>query len=321
MKRIRVAILRGGPGHEHEVSLASGKNILENLSDKYIPTDIFVAKDGSWYLDGVVVTPSKLFKHIDVVVNVMHGEHGEDGKIQRVMDHFGVKYTGSKSLASALGRNKLLSKNVFIKNNLKTPVHKVIKKGEDLEGIEHVIFRTFPMPAIIKPSNGSLSMGVSLVRTLKEIMPGIMKALEHSDTVIVEEFINGKEATCGVIENFRGESVYPLMPAQIVKSIVKDFLDHESKKSKILKQICPGNFDEKEKRVIQEMAKNAHKALGLRHYSKMDFIVSPKRGVYLLEANTLPGLTKKSLFSQSLEAVGFNMPSFLDHVITLALES
>ena len=153
MQRIKVAVLRGGPGVEHDVSLATGKNILENLSDKYIPTDIIVAKDGLWYLDGVKISPARLFKNIDVVFNAMHGEYGEDGEVQQLMDHFGVKYTGSRALASALGMNKVLSKDIFRKANLKTPLHKIIKKDDNLESIASALFKTFPMPAIIKPSN------------------------------------------------------------------------------------------------------------------------------------------------------------------------
>src|ERR1035437_2597248 len=134
MQRIKVAVLRGGPGLEHDISLKTAKNILANLSDKYIPTDIFIAKDGLWYLDGVVISPAKLFKNIDVVFNAMHGEYGGDGKVQQLMDNFGVKYTGSKALASALGINKVLAKDIFTKANLKTPVYKIIRKSDNLEG-------------------------------------------------------------------------------------------------------------------------------------------------------------------------------------------
>jgi len=320
MQKIRVAILRGGPGVEHEVSLKTGKNILENLSHKYIPTDVFVAKDKTWYLDGVIITPEKLFKNADVVFNAMHGEYGEDGKVQQILNHFGVKYTGSKALASALGMNKVLAKDIFIKAGLKTPVYKVIKKGEKLEGLDHTIFKTFPMPAIVKPGGSGSSMGVSLIKVLKDILPAIENALKYSDTVIVEEFIKGKEATCGVIENFRGQSIYPLLPVEIIGPDGFEFFNYDAKYSGISSEVCPGNFYKKEKEMIQNMAAKAHEALGLRHYSRSDFIVSPKRGVYILEVNTLPGLTKESLLPKSLEASGCSLSQFLDHIITLALE-
>jgi len=320
MQRIKVAVLRGGPGAEHEVSLKTGKNVLENLSDKYIPMDVFIAKDKTWYLDGISISPEKLFRRIDIVFNAMHGEYGEDGKVQQLMDHFGVKYTGSKALASALGMNKVLAKDIFVKANLKTPIYKIIKKGYNLTGLDQTIFKTFPMPAIVKPGGSGSSIGVSLVKVLKDILPAIEKALKHSDVVIVEEFIKGKEVTCGVVENFRGEPFYSLLPIEIIEPKEFEFFGYEAKYSGCSCEVCPGNFSEEEKKLIQHMAIEAHRVLGLRHYSRSDFIVSDKRGVYILEVNTLPGLTKESLLPKSLEAVGCSLPYFLDHVITLALE-
>ena len=320
MQRIKVAVLRGGPGVESEVSMKSGKNVLENLSDKYIPIDVFVSKDKTWFVDGVEITPEKIFRNSDVVFNALHGEYGEDGKVQQLMDQFGVKYTGSKALASALGMNKVLSKEIFEKNGLKTPLHKVIKKGDKLEGLDHTIFKTFPMPAIVKPGGSGSSIGVSIVKVLKDILPAIENALKYSNTVIVEEFISGKEATCGVIEKFRKEAVYSLLPVEIIKPKESGFFGYDEKYSGTSSEICPGNFSGKEKNMIQRMAAEAHKILGLRHYSRSDFIVNPKRGVYILEVNTLPGLTKESLFPKSLDAIGLPMSHFLDHIITLALK-
>ncbi len=320
MQRIKVAVLRGGPGVEHDVSLKTGKNVLENLSDKYVPTDVFIAKDKSWYVDGVSITPAKLFRNTDVVFNAMHGGYGEDGKVQQLMDQFGVKYTGSKALASALGMNKVLAKEIFIKAGLKTPIYKVIKKGDNLEDIDKTIFKTFPIPAIVKPGGSGSSMGVSLVKILKDIKPAIENALKYSNVVIVEEFIKGREATCGVVEKFRKEAIYPLLPLEITKPEKFEFFSYEAKYSGCSSQVCPGNFSEKEKKTIQDTAVEAHRVLGLRHYSRSDFIVSEKRGVYILEVNTLPGLSKESLLPKSLEAIGLSLSNFLDHVITLALE-
>ena len=176
------------------------------------------------------------------------------------------------------------------------------------------------MPAIVKPGGSGSSMGVSLVKVLKEILPAIENALKYSDVVIVEEFIKGKEATCGVVEKFRMEQIYPLLPIEITTPKEFEFFGYEAKYSGCSSEVCPGNFSEKEKKMIQTMAVDAHRVLGLRHYSRSDFIVNSKRGVYILEVNTLPGLTKESLFPKSLEAVGCSLSYFLDHVIRLALE-
>ncbi|MDD4803876.1 MAG: D-alanine--D-alanine ligase [Candidatus Pacebacteria bacterium] len=319
MQRIKVAVLRGGPSRESEISFKTGKNVLDNLSDKYIPTDVFISKDGGWYVDGIPVSPQKLFQNIDVVFNALHGEYGEDGKVQQLMNQFGVKYTGSKALASALGMNKAMAKDFFKKAGLKTPVYVLVKKEDNLEEKAKEIFRTFPIPAIVKPNGSGSSLGVTIVKTMKDILPAIEEALKHSEYAIVEEFIEGKEATCGVIEDFREKSIYPLLPIEIVKPREIGVWGFTEKYSGCSEEKCPGSFSDKEKEMIQNMTVEAHRVLGLKHYSRSDFIISPKRGVYILEVNSLPGLTKESLLPKSLEAVGCSFSYFLDHIITLAL--
>ncbi|MFA5763966.1 MAG: D-alanine--D-alanine ligase [archaeon] len=319
MQRIKVAVLRGGPGTESEVSFKTGKNVIDNLPDKYVPVDVFISRSGEWHLDGVAISPAKLFSHIDVVFNALHGEYGEDGEIQKLLDQFKVKYTGSTALASALGMNKAMAKKIFVNNGLKTPVFAVVKKKDDINFLANDIFKTFPMPAIVKPNGSGSSVGVSIVRMIKDIVPALKEAFKHSEIAIVEEFISGKEATCGVIEKFKGQDIYSLLPIEITKPKEYEFFNYDAKYSGKSKEICPGNFSKEESKTMQEMAKLAHKVLGLRHYSRSDFIVHPKRGVYILEANTLPGLTKESLLPVSLEALGVSMSQFLDHVLTLAL--
>ncbi len=320
MKRKKVAVLRGGPSSEYEVSLKSGKSVVNNLPDKYIPIDVFIDKEGKYHIDGVEITPSKLFQDVDVIFNALHGEYGEDGKLQQLFDIFGVKYTGSGALGSALSMNKVMAKNVFKKNGIKTPIFVTVKKDEDVEKAAIKIFKTFPIPAIIKPHRSGSSIGVSKAGNLKELEYAIHEALKYSDTALIEECIVGKEATCGVIENFKGKDIYSLLPIEIRKPAEHDFFDYDSKYSGESQEICPGNFSKEESEQIQELAVKAHEALGLSHYSRSDFIVTPRRGIYILEVNTLPGLTKESLLPKSLEAVGVTLPQFLDHIITLALE-
>lgn len=319
MKRIRVAVLRGGPSREADISFKTGKNVLDNLPEKYIPTDVFISKDGGWHIDGVPVSPQKLFENVDVVFNALHGEYGEDGKVQQLMNQFGVKYTGSKALASALGMNKAMAKDFFKKTGLKTPVYVLVKRGDNLAEKAKEIFRTFPIPAIVKPNGSGSSLGVTIVKTVNDILPAIEEALRHSEYAIVEEFIEGKEATCGVVENFREKTIYPLLPIEIVKPREIGVWGFTEKYSGCAEEKCPGSFSEKEKEMIQNMAMEAHRVLGLRHYSRSDFIVSPRRGVYILEINSLPGLTKESLLPKELEAVGCSFSYFLDHIITLVL--
>ena len=113
MQKIRVGIVRGGPSSEYYVSLKTGQTVLRHLPEKYIPVDILIDKTGLWHKDGWQTTPEDIFRNVDVIFNALHGEYGEDGKIQQLMDQFGVSYTGSQALASAIGMNKLQSKNIF----------------------------------------------------------------------------------------------------------------------------------------------------------------------------------------------------------------
>ena len=320
MMKNRVAILRGGPSSEYEVSLKTGKSVMDNLVDRYEVLDIFIDKEGTWHYQGAPITPEKLFKKIDVVFNALHGSYGEDGTVQKILDRFNIPYTGSTALASAVGMNKVLSKKIYKNNNLKTPIHTTISK-ENNSSVEILkLFKTFPMPAVVKPVSGGSSVGTAIAKTLSDLEQAVTEALKYSDTALIEEFISGKEATCGVIDNFRNEAVYSLIPVEIRKPAESDFFDYNAKYGGKSQEICPGNFTAVEKQMIQKIAIDAHKALGLRHYSRSDFIINPKRGIYILETNTLPGLTGESLLPKSLQAVGCSLPDFLDHLIKLALE-
>jgi len=316
MLRKKIAILRGGPSAEYEVSLKTGETILNNLSeDKYDLFDVCITREGDWYFRGIKTKPSEVLKQIDVVVNAMHGQYGEDGKIQRILETFGVPYTGSQSIPSAFAMNKVLAKQEFKKAGIKVPIDLVLEK--DKYNVWE-IFTSFPMPAIVKPVSAGSSLGMSLVRNASELEKAIQLAFEISDKVLIEEYISGREATCGVIDNFRGESVYTLLPIEIRPKSKNSFFDYEAKYSGQSEEICPGNFSNEEKRQLQELAKQAHQSLGLRHYSRSDFILSPRRGIYLLETNSLPGLTANSLLPKSLNAIGCSLPEFLEHLITLA---
>ena len=136
---------------------------------------------------------------------------------------------------------------------------------------------------------------------------------------MIEEYVGGREATCGVIEHFRGKDFYALPPVEIIPSFTQDFFSYDAKYGGSSKEICPSSFSHEIKREIEEAAARIHEILGLSHYSRSDFIIHPKRGVYFLEVNTLPGLTKESLFPKSLSAIGSTMSEFVDHIIGIAI--
>ena len=316
---MRIGVLRGGPSSEYEVSLKTGGNVLKSLPEKYQPIDIFIDKAGVWHIQGIPHKPYEAFKKVDAVVNALHGEYGEDGKVQKILDTFSIPYTGSKTLPSAIGMNKALAKNIFKSHGIKTPFYKVESKSDDADEIALRLFNTFPMPAVVKPIASGSSVGVSIAHTFQGLTEALSKAFQYSDKVLVEEYIKGREATCGVVDKFRGKDFYSLLPIEIIKPEKSDFFDYEAKYCGGSQEIGSGNFSQSEKEAIQNLAIAAHKVLGLRHYSRSDFIISPRRGIYILEVNTLPGLTAESLLPKSLNAVGCSLPDFLDHLITLAL--
>ncbi|OHA27388.1 MAG: hypothetical protein A3C06_04145 [Candidatus Taylorbacteria bacterium RIFCSPHIGHO2_02_FULL_46_13] len=318
-----VGILRGGPSSEHEVSLQTGENVLKNLHPaKYTPRDILIDKEGVWHINGASRKPGQALKGVDVAFNALHGEYGEDGRVQHILEHFSVPYTGSKLFSSILAMNKILTKQRVLEEGMKTPMYAVVRvEGRNREEAILSAFRSVPLPAIIKPVNLGSSVGMTIARDFVSFESGIRKALAVASVALVEEFIKGKEASCGVIEGFRGKDIYSLLPIEIRPPSDKDFFDYEAKYSGKSQEICPGNFSPEEMTELQRLAVLAHRALGLRHYSRSDFIVTPKRGIYFLEANNAAavGLTPESLMPKALRAVGSDLPEFLDHVITLAL--
>jgi D-alanine-D-alanine ligase len=301
----------------------SGDTILKNIPEKYHPVDILISKEGVWHRGGMEMDPRRALSGIDVVIIAMHGEYGEDGKVQQILDRIGVPYAGSGALASAVGMNKHIAKQHFTKAGLKTPHAKLLSPLSDdaeLQALARELFKSFPIPAVIKPAGAGSSVGVTIARTLAELEAGLEKAFGVGGSVLVEEFIPGVEATCGVIENFRGKDIYALFPIEIVPAAEQGFFDYEAKYAGKSQEICPGRFSHADKMEIERMAIEAHKALGLRHYSRSDFIINPKRGIYILESNTLPGMTSESLFPKAIRAVGSTLPEFIDHLISLALE-
>lgn len=316
---MRVGVLRGGPSSEYDVSLKTGAAVLKNLPRHYRGIDILVDKEGNWHANGLPVHPHNISRKVDVIFNAMHGYYGEDGKVQRVFEQFSIPYTGSDSFSSALGMNKLLSKKSFARSKLKMPAHVAIRFSNEWKGKVSGVFRSVPRPWVVKPAVGGSSVGVYIARTFDQLVRFIEKGFEYDSSIIIEEYVQGREATCGVIDNFRREINYALPPIEIIPPQKNPFFDYEAKYSGKTREICPSNFPAEVKREIMRMAIDAHKAIGARHYSRSDFIVSP-RGIYILEINTLPGLTEESLLPKACSAVGCSFPQILDHIISLALE-
>jgi len=330
---IRVGVVRGGPSSEYDISLKTGGSVLsylrgDKLNSIYKTVDILIDKDGVWYKNGIPTTIEKIFHSVDVIFNALHGEYGEDGKIQQVFDQWQIPYTGSGAFASAIGFNKALSKERFKSLGIKSPEHILFPAyQEDIDGPLHkyaknkarsVVGRISP-PWIVKPLTGGSSVGMFLCKDFSQLVEAFQKIIKIKSSILVEEFIEGKEATVGVVNNLRGKKIYTLPPIEIRIPKTSKFFDYDAKYSGETQEICPGNFTFKEKEELQRMASLIHTGLNLDHYSRSDFIIHPKKGIYALEVNTLPGLTDQSLVPKGLNAVGIEYHEFIDHLIKLAM--
>ncbi|MDB5264659.1 MAG: D-alanine--D-alanine ligase [Parcubacteria group bacterium] len=320
MRGTVVGVLRGGPSREHEVSLASGHAILSNLPDgRYTTRDIYIDKEGAWHERGRKIEPSAILRSVDVVVVGLHGEYGEDGEVQKLLERHGVPFTGSDSFGSYLAMHKVLAKEKAREAGLLTPRYYLVEPGMDADIAAREIIRTFPQPVVVKPIRWGSSVGISIVGGYLPVYQAISNLIEEgAGGVLVEELIRGTEATAGVVEHMRDEAIYMLPPIEIVPPEHAEFFSYDVKYSGATKEICPGRFPKNVSESLMEAAKTMHQHLGLRHYSRSDFIISPK-GVYYLETNTLPGLTRESLLPKSLAAVGVSFPEFLSHLIDLAI--
>lgn len=322
MKKMNIAVLMGGMSSEHEISLISGQNVLDCLNkEKYNIVPIIISKRGEWSVLDRRATMDKALEGIDVVFNALHGEYGEDGKIQGLLDCFGIKYTGSGVLASALGMDKIKSKELFEKHGFLVPKYTVLKRGE-------VFNKKFKGKLVVKPSSLGSSVGISIVEKREDLKKATDKAFEHCDTVIIEEYIKGREMTCGIIDPapeqvrcgasaVKKQEILALPVTEIIPPPGR-FFDYEVKYDGSTQEITPARIDKKLTKKIQDLAIKAHQALGCKGYSRVDFIVKNKKTPYILEVNTLPGLTKESLLPKAAKAAGIEFPQLLDIIINNA---
>lgn len=303
MKKLNVAVLMGGMSSEHEVSLISGKNVLEHLNkNKYNSISVIISKKGEWLVNNKRKTIDESLKDVNVVFNALHGEYGEDGCIQGLLDCFGVKYTGSGVLASAIGMDKIKSYEIFKLHGLNVPKETTFKKGEKV---------------IVKPSCLGSSVGISIVDNQEDLEKAIKKEKERCDVVIIEEYIDGKELTCGILENAKGQKYLALPVTEIIPPDGR-FFDYEVKYDGSTQEITPARISKKLTKEIQEQSIKAHKALGCSGYSRADFIVKDNK-IYILEVNTLPGLTSESLLPKAAKQANIKFSELLDIIIKNAL--
>jgi D-alanine-D-alanine ligase len=326
MYKPRIGVLRGGPSSEYEVSLKTGRTVLQYLpAEQYVPIDIFISRGGEWHMRGLPVAPERALTQCDAVFNALHGKYGEDGVLQRYMDMQNVRYTGSGTLGSGLAMNKLLAKRHLREHvdhkgtvvDVRFAAELVLREGECTEYEIREVFLKLSPPLVVKPVNGGSSVGTAIVRSQDELFYAVLFAFEESDAVLVEQFVRGREVTVAVVEGFRGEELYAAPPVEI-RPTKSDWFDYDEKYKGHAQEVCPAPLPADTTRTLLDAARHVHRSLGLRDYSRSDFILA-RDGVYFLEVNTLPGLTEHSLLPKALDTVGAKLPHFLSHVTDRAL--
>jgi D-alanine-D-alanine ligase len=254
-------------------------------------------------------------RELDVALIIMHGRGGEDGAMQGLLDLLEIPYQGSGVLASALAMDKELSKALYQMAGLRVPT--ALAFGREKAPSPQEIEASLGLPVVIKPTTEGSSIGVTLARTLKEVEEGLAAAFAYDSQVLVEEFIKGAEVTGAVLGN-RDLQALPLV--EIIPSENYIFFDYEAKyQPGASSEICPARLDPEMTEKAQRCALKAHSALGCRGYSRTDMMVRDGQ-VYVLETNTIPGMTATSLFPQAAKAAGLEFPALLDKLIELALE-
>lgn len=319
MRTTRVAVLRGGPSEEYDVSMKTGRAVIDALGRlRYPVKDVTISRQGEWLENGRARAPQQVLEAVDVVFLALHGSYGEDGQVQRVLERLRVPFTGSRGFASAFAFNKDLTKKQLKQYGVRMPEHmKLTREGvSDPYRTAQSILALFGPHYVIKPAASGSSIGTQIIRNSAQLAVAITHALTEYDAVMVEELIEGKEATVGVIEGFRGTKLYQLPPVEIVPPRDR-FFDYEAKYTGITEEICPGRFSRAEKQLLQDLASLVHDRLGLSQYSRSDFIVKDGQP-YFLEVNTLPGLTDESLMPKAVAAVGARYEDLVDHLVTTA---
>jgi D-alanine-D-alanine ligase len=308
MKKLTLALLSGGISSERDVSIASGNQVYEALDrEKYI----VMRYDPKTDLTQLVADASK----IDVALIILHGPYGEDGTVQGLLDLLGIPYQGSGVLGSAIGMNKLVSKQLYEKAGLPVAPYTIFKRGDAID--YDTCIERLGLPLVIKPVTSGSSIGLSIIKSADSLQDAFNKAFDQDNEVMVEAFIEGIELTGGVIGN---EKLDALPIIEIIPGEGYDFFDYDAKYTPgATQEICPARIDDAMTEKAKSYAKMAHRALFCSGYSRTDMILKDQE-IYVLETNTIPGMTPTSLFPQAAGTVGITFSQMLDRLIELSLE-
>lgn len=308
MKKLTIALLSGGISSEREVSLCGGDQVYDALDkEKYVLTKYDPKTD----LDRLMADASK----IDLALIILHGPFGEDGTIQGFLDLLDIPYQGSGVLGSSVAMDKLVSKRLYEQSGIPVSPYIAIRRGDIINPEKYV--NQLGLPLVIKPVSGGSSIGMTLLKSIDSFKSAVDKAFAFDNTVLIEKYIKGIELTGAVIGNDKLD-VFPIV--EVIPDKEHDFFDYHAKYTAgITQEICPARIDDNMADKAKTYAKRAHQALGCEGYSRTDMILDGKE-IYVLETNTIPGMTKTSLFPLAAKAAGITFDLLLDRLIELGIE-
>jgi len=318
VKQKRVGVLMGGPSSERDISIKSGKAVFRALKKNNINAvsyELAMPLNTNGYIQSVKEKIGAM--DIDIAFIALHGEFGEDGTIQKILEEIKIPYAGSKTRASKLAIDKIDSREIFEKNNIPMPRYNVVVRGEVLpdepvsDNIK-IFFEELSMPIVVKPSTQGSSIGLSMVDSENSLYKAVSNAFKYSDRVIIEEYIEGREITVGILED-RALPVVEIIPKN-------RFFDFEAKYNKGATDYkVPAEIDKEKYRECQEMALLAHKVLGARFFSRVDMILDKDGTPYILELNTIPGLTETSLLPLAAAEAGIDFNQLVLKILESSL--
>jgi D-alanine-D-alanine ligase len=301
---LAIGVLYGGPSAEREISIQTGDNVARALTEA--GRDVHrVILDESFNVNMAAGL------EIDVAFLGLHGEFGEDGKVQMILEQAGIPYTGSGVDASSMAFDKILAKRCFERNGILTPAWMGFDAVEltALGGAEHLDLMP---PIVVKPAASGSSLGIAIVKSMDQAPTAVRRAFEFGESVLVERFVGGRELTVGIL----GEDPLPVIELRPKG----EFFDYQAKYVEDTSMVCPADLSREVTNRVQATALAAHRALGCRDVSRVDIILDAHGSPWVLEVNTLPGLTSHSLLPKAAEASGFDFLTFCEFLLLRALE-
>lgn len=340
---MNIVVLAGGTSTERDVSIITSKMVCEslrrnghkaNIADVFLGTDKYETAEAFFEADNDLEEFSKhllevsgkiseieasrnadgegffgpmvleLCKAADIVFIGLHGANGEDGKVQAAFDLLGIKYTGTDYISSAISMNKQLTKKMLVMEGIPMPKGITLKKGHKLEYV--------PFPCVVKPCCGGSSVGVSIVKNENEFKAAVDEAFSYEDTIMVEEYVEGREFSVAVIDG-KALPVIEIEP-------IDGFYDYKKKYDGSTKETCPANISDEVAKKMMRWAEKACEAVGIKTYARVDELLNNEGEIFCLEINTLPGMTPTSLIPQEAAVIGMSYDELTQKIIDISME-